>query len=154
MLNANKSITLKLFFTSYSGLHKLFHAAIPDGRTGSKLGEHGEHRERREHGKKAKYQPDKHFIYDSKHFFYSELKTLFCNQMTQNTLSYGLYVDGRRNHNTRARRTRSRVSSKWENIKQNVEPCSYYFFHGSASHFIFSKLKRSSYDSVLCTTFS
>ena len=120
----------------------------------SRMGDHEKHRERREHGKKAKYQPDKHFIYDSKHFFYSELKTLFCNQMTQNTLSYGLYVDGRRNHNTRARRTRSRVSSKWENIKQNVEPCSYYFFHGSASHFIFSKLKRSSYDSVLCTTFS
>ena len=37
---------------------------------------------------------------------------------------------------------------------KNVEPCSYYFFHGSASHFIFSLLKGSSYDSVWCATFS
>ena len=39
------------------------------------------------------------------------------NQMTQNTL----FVT--RNKNIRARRTCSRVTSKWENIKRNVEPC-------------------------------
>ena len=35
-----------------SGLQKLFHPAIPDGRTWSKFGEHGEH------GKDGKHQPD------------------------------------------------------------------------------------------------
>ena len=32
-----------------AGLHKLFHTAIPDGRTRSKLGEHGKHGEHGEH---------------------------------------------------------------------------------------------------------
>ena len=41
------------------------------------MGDHEEQRERREHGKDAKYQPDKHSIYDSKHSIYLELKTLF-----------------------------------------------------------------------------
>ena len=49
-----------------AGLHKLFHLAIPDGRTWSKLGQHGEH------GKDGKHQPQdlKHSIYDSKHSFW------------------------------------------------------------------------------------
>ena len=37
------------------GLQKLFHPAIPDGRTWSKFGEHGQHGE---HGKDGKHQPD------------------------------------------------------------------------------------------------
>ena len=38
-----------------AGLYKLFHPAILDGRTWSKLGGHGEHGEHGEHGK---HQPD------------------------------------------------------------------------------------------------
>ena len=45
--------------------------------------------------------------------------TLFGNQKTQNTLFYG-----QKYHNLRARRTWSLVSSKWDNIKRNVEPWS------------------------------
>ena len=37
-----------------TGLYKLLHPAIPDGRTWSKLGEHGEHGKRGEHGKCGK----------------------------------------------------------------------------------------------------
>ena len=50
----------------HPGLYKLFHPAILDGRTWSKLGEHGDHGE---HGKDGKHQLDdlKHPIYDSKH---------------------------------------------------------------------------------------
>ena len=52
-----------------TGLYKLLHPAIPDGRTWSKLGEHEEQRERGEHGKDGKHQPDdiKHSFYYSKH---------------------------------------------------------------------------------------
>ena len=41
----------------------------PDGRTWSKLGEHGEHGEYGKHGKDGKHQPDdlKQSIYYSKH---------------------------------------------------------------------------------------
>ena len=49
--------------------------------------------------------------------------TLFGNQMTANTLFSGIYVDRQKNHNTRSQRTRTWVSSKWEKIKRNVEPC-------------------------------
>ena len=47
--------------------------------------------------------------------------TFFGNQMTQNTLYYSFYGDSRINRNRRARRTWSRVTSKWENIKQDVK---------------------------------
>ena len=40
------------------GLPKLFHPAIPDGRTWRKFGEHGQHGEHGEHGKDGKHQPD------------------------------------------------------------------------------------------------
>ena len=45
-------------------LYMLFHPAILDGRTGSKLGEHGEHGEYVEHRIDEKHQPDdiKHYI--------------------------------------------------------------------------------------------
>ena len=41
-----------------SGLYKLFHPVIPDGRTWSRLGEHWVHRVHGEHGKDGKHQPD------------------------------------------------------------------------------------------------
>ena len=50
--------------------------------------------------------------------------TFFGNQMTENPLYYSFYSDSRMNHNRRARRTWSRVTSKWENIKQDVKPWS------------------------------
>ena len=40
------------------GLHKLWNPAILDGRTWSKLGDHGEQRDRGEHGKDGKHQSD------------------------------------------------------------------------------------------------
>ena len=48
-----------------AGLYKSVHPSIPDGRTWTKLGDHGEH------GKDGKHQTDdlKHSIYDSKHTF-------------------------------------------------------------------------------------
>ena len=48
---------------SSSGLYKLFHPAILDGKTWSKFGEHGE---RGGHGKDGRHQPDdlKPFIHD------------------------------------------------------------------------------------------
>ena len=55
-----------------AGLYKLFHPAILDGRTWSKLGEH------REHGIDGKHQPHalKHSIYDSKHSLFDSKHTI------------------------------------------------------------------------------
>ena len=47
--------------------------------------------------------------------------TLFVNQTNQNTLFYGIFDDSWKNHNIHAWRSWSWVSSKWENIKRNVE---------------------------------
>ena len=65
-------------------------------------------------------QPDdlKHYIYELKHSIVTK-NTLFGHKETQNTLFYG-----QKFHNLRAKRTWSWVSSKWENIKRNVEPWS------------------------------
>ena len=85
-----------------SGLYKLFHTAIPEGRTWSKLGEHEEHRQ---------YKGGKHQPGDLKHSIQNNLfvtqNTLFGNQMTQNTLFYGFYADGSKNPNIHARKTSS-----------------------------------------------
>ena len=72
-----------------AGLHELFHPAIPDGRTWSKLGEHGEH------GKDGKHQPDdlKQSIYFIQNTLFVTQNTLFVNKMTRNTLVYGIYSD-------------------------------------------------------------
>ena len=72
-------------------LYKLLHPAIPDGRTWRA----------QETWKDAKPQPydSKHSIYDSKHsirdskYSISDSNALFVNQMTQNFLFYGIYVD-------------------------------------------------------------
>ena len=63
-----------------AGLYKLVNPSIPDGRTWTKLGEHGEH------GKDGKHQPAdlKYSIYDSKHSVTQS--TLFVKQMIQNNL--------------------------------------------------------------------
>ena len=63
-----------------SGLHKLWNPAIQDGRTRSKFGEHG------------KYDFER-FIYDSKHSIATQ-NTLLVNQMTQNTIFYGIFGEG------------------------------------------------------------
>ena len=63
-----------------SGLHKLWNPAIQDGRTRSKFGEHG------------KYDCER-FIYDSKHSIATQ-NTLLVNQMTQNTIFYGIFGEG------------------------------------------------------------
>ena len=54
--------------------------------------------------------------------FLTQKKTLFGHQKAQNTLFYVFYVAGRKNHKIHTGRTWSWVSSKWENIKRNVEP--------------------------------
>ena len=41
-------------------------------------------------------------------------KTLFDHQKTQNTLFYGYYVAGRKNHKIHAKRASSWVGSKWK----------------------------------------
>ena len=86
----------------WAGPYKLFHPAIPDGRTWSKLGEHGEHGEHGKHGKDSKCsicQPD-----DSKHSLIQHLWRWL------------------KNHNKCAHDP-ARVTSWWENTKRNVEPC-------------------------------
>ena len=78
-----------------TGLYKLLHPVILDGRTWSKLEEHqpeqGEHTERREDGKDGKHQPDDsnhdstHTIWDSKHF----ILRLSCRQLKIITRALG-----------------------------------------------------------------
>ena len=53
-----KKLKNEIVVSFESGLYKLLHPAISDGRTWSKFGEHGEHREWGEHGKDGKHQPD------------------------------------------------------------------------------------------------
>ena len=48
--------------------------------------------------------------------------TLFVNQMTQNTLFYGIIGDGRKHCKIRARRTCSTVSSKWGLLSEIRSP--------------------------------
>jgi len=56
-----------------TGLYKLCHPAILDGRTWSKLGEHGEHGEHGKHGKMENInQITYHSIYSSKYFFVTQ----------------------------------------------------------------------------------
>ena len=58
------------------------------------MGERGGHREHEEHRKYGKHQSGdlRHSNYDSKHPIYDwDSNTLFVNQMTQNTLLYGIY---------------------------------------------------------------
>ena len=78
-----------------TGLYKLLHPVILDGRTWIRLEEHqpeqGEHTERREDGKDGKHQPDdlKHLIHDSKHSI-SESKHSYCqpNDSKHSSLQY------------------------------------------------------------------
>ena len=63
-----------------TGLHNLWNPAIQDGETRSKFGEHG------------KYDFERS-IYDSKHSIATQ-NTLFVNQMTQNTIFYGIFGEG------------------------------------------------------------
>ena len=89
-----------------TGLYKLCHPSILDGRTWSKLGEHGE------------YQPgdQKHSIHESKQP--GDSKPGDSKHSTDGR------TDGRsKNHNMRTWRSWSWVSSRWENFKRNVEPC-------------------------------
>ena len=48
--------------------------------------------------------------------------TLFVNQMTQNTLFYGIIDDSRKHRNIRARRTCSTVSSNWGPLSEIWSP--------------------------------
>ena len=65
-----------------TGLYKLCHPAILDGRTWSKLGRHGEHGEHGGHGKNGKHQPDNLPLYlkfkillcDSKRWRWARIK--------------------------------------------------------------------------------
>ena len=63
----------------------------------------------------------KHYIYDSKQSI-CDWNTLFVNQMTQNTLFYGIYGDGWKIITYALGEHDLQVSSRWENIKRNVEP--------------------------------
>ena len=74
----------------------------------SRMGEHGESQEitwriwrTRRTWKYGKHQPHdlKQSIYDLEHIICDSKHLFFGNQMTQNTLSYGLYVDGPKKHN-------------------------------------------------------
>ena len=59
--------------------------AIPQGRTWSKLGEHGDG-EHREYGNGGKHQPD-----GLKHSFFVTKNALVVNQMKQNTILQHLW---------------------------------------------------------------
>ena len=89
--NSHAQLTRPIY--NSTGLYKLLHPAILDGRTWSKLEEHQpehtEHTERREDGKGGKHQPDdsihdsKHTICDSKHF----ILLLSCRQLKNHNMS-------------------------------------------------------------------
>ena len=94
------------------GLYKLFHPAIPDGRT-QKTWKRWE---------TSNIWPKTLSTYDSKHYIFKNQNTLIVHNMTENTLFYGFHGDGWKNLNICTWRTWSWVSSKWENIQQNIEP--------------------------------
>ena len=73
-----------------------------------------------EHGVSLEKYDFERCIYDSKHSIATQ-NTLFVNQMTQNTLFYGIYGNGWK-ITTYALGEHDWVTSKWENIKENVEP--------------------------------
>ena len=88
------------------GLYKLFHPAIPDGRTWSKL----ENMENIDHMT----------LYLWFKTPYLWLKTLYSSTRWLKTRHWWRRLQ---NHYKRARRTLFWVRSKWENIERNVESC-------------------------------
>ena len=101
------------------GLYKLFHPAIPDGRT-QKTWKRWE---------TSNIWPKTLSTYDSKYYIFKNQNTLIVHNMTENTLFYGFHGDGWKNLNICTWRTWSWVSSKWENIQPWI------WFHSNVLHF-------------------
>ena len=99
-----------------SGLHRLGHYAILDGRTWSKLGEHGEHGEWRCSPvlHESSWGVLRFSNWDVLQFFNSDV--LRVSDFLQTI--YLRYLQLRKS-NIRAGRTWSWVSSGWENVKRN-----------------------------------